>query len=62
MFYVRDDKKIVGVLLWNVFHRTQIARRLINENRTVDDVASLAALFKIHDNDDDDGKDDEKEE
>lgn len=47
VFYVRQGK-IVGVLLWNIFHRTPIARRIINEGRGVEDIASLAALFKLH--------------
>ena len=48
VFYLRENK-IVGVLLWNMFHRTPIARRVINEGRSTEDIAQLAALFKIHD-------------
>ncbi|KAI3652944.1 hypothetical protein MP228_002369 [Amoeboaphelidium protococcarum] len=45
-----EDGKIVGVLLWNLFNRTNIARRLIAEKKTIQDIRNLASLFKIHDN------------
>jgi programmed cell death 8 (apoptosis-inducing factor) len=47
VFYVKDQK-IVGVLLWNVFNRVPIAREIINQGQSIDDIAALAKLFKIH--------------
>lgn len=47
IFYLQD-KKIVGVLLWNVFNRINIARKLIAENKEYDDLNEVAKLFDIH--------------
>jgi programmed cell death 8 (apoptosis-inducing factor) len=47
VFYLKNDR-VVGVLLWNLFHRTAIARQVISEQRAVDDVAELARLFRLH--------------
>ena len=51
VFYTKNDR-IVGVLLWNLFNRTQIARRLISEGRHMgDQIHELAQLFQIHEED-----------
>lgn len=47
VLYLRDGS-IVGVLLWNIYNRTHIARRLISEARKVEDVEKLASVFRIH--------------
>jgi len=47
IFYLRDNK-VVGVLLWNVFNRMSIARRILKEGRTYDDLTEVAKLFNIH--------------
>lgn len=47
IFYLRDDI-VVGVLMWNVFNRITLARRIIRENKRYEDLADLAKLFDIH--------------
>ena len=47
IFYMRDSK-IVGVVLWNVFNRMSIARRILKEGKTYDDLTEVAKLFNIH--------------
>lgn len=47
IFYLRDDK-VVGILLWNVFNRINIARKVIAENKKFDDLNEVAKLFDIH--------------
>jgi len=47
IFYLRENK-VVGVLLWNVFNRMSIARRILKEGRQYDDLAEVAKLFNIH--------------
>ena len=68
IFYLNpDDKKVVGILLWNLFNRLSIARRIINESKSFDDLSQLAKHFSIYSKDDyeddeDDLKDLEKKE
>lgn len=47
IFYVRD-KRIVGVLLWNLFNRINIARKVINEDVDTSDWNEVAKLFHIY--------------
>jgi len=47
IFYLRDNI-VVGVVLWNVFSRMPIARRVLKEGRSYDDLAEVAKLFNIH--------------
>lgn len=47
VFYLRDNV-VVGIILWNVFGRMGLARKVIKENKTYDDLAELAKLFNIH--------------
>merc|ERR1712060_961882 len=47
IFYLRDNKVVV-VLLWNVFNRMSIARRILKEGRSYDDLTEVAKLFNIH--------------
>ncbi|XP_055387286.1 putative apoptosis-inducing factor 1, mitochondrial [Condylostylus longicornis] len=47
IFYLKDNK-IVGILLWNIFNRIGLARQIINENKTYDDLNEVAKLFEIH--------------
>jgi len=47
IFYLRDNK-VVGVILWNVFNRMSIARRILKEGKTYDDLTEVAKLFNIH--------------
>jgi len=47
IFYMRENK-VVGVLLWNVFNRMSIARRILKEGKKYDDLTEVAKLFNIH--------------
>lgn len=47
VFYMRG-KRVVGVVLWNVFNRMPLARKIIKEGRDQDDLNELAKLFDIH--------------
>ncbi len=47
VFYLRDDV-VVGILLWNIFNRVSIARRILSEHKKYDDLAELAKLFNIY--------------
>ncbi|KAB0799369.1 hypothetical protein PPYR_07249 [Photinus pyralis] len=47
IFYLRDDI-VVGILLWNVFNRMNIARQVLKDERKYDDLNEVAKLFNIH--------------
>lgn len=47
VFYMKG-KRVVGVLLWNVFNRMSLARKIIKEGKAQDDLNELAKLFDIH--------------
>jgi len=47
IFYLREEK-IVGMVLWNVFNRMNIARRVLKEGKSYDDLTEVAKLFNIH--------------
>lgn len=47
IFYLRDNK-VVGIVLWNVFNRIQIARQILKEDKTYEDLNEVAKLFNIH--------------
>jgi len=55
IFYLRDSK-IVGVVLWNVFSRMSIARRILKEGKTYEDLTEVAKLFNIHETEQDTAK------
>lgn len=46
VFYM-NGKKIVGVLLWNIFSQMPVARRIISEGKEHEDLNATAKLFKI---------------
>lgn len=46
IFYMRDDR-IVGILLWNVFNRISIARKVLMSDDTFTDLNEVAKLFDI---------------
>lgn len=48
VFYVRQDGVVVGIVLWNVFNRMPVARKIINEHKAYKDFSELAKLFDIH--------------
>lgn len=49
IFYLRDNI-IVGIVLWNVFTKMPIARKIINESKSYDDLSEVAKLFELHSN------------
>ena len=51
VFYLNDDNKIQGILMWNVFNRVRLARRLIKDRRSHDDLSEVAKLFNIYSSD-----------
>lgn len=48
IFYMRDNR-IVGILLWNVFNRISIARKILSSDDTFNDLNEVAKLFDIFD-------------
>lgn len=55
IFYLRDSK-IVGVVLWNVFNRMSIARRILKEGKSYEDLTEVAKLFNIHETEKEEAK------
>ncbi|RWS16828.1 apoptosis-inducing factor 1: mitochondrial-like isoform X2 [Dinothrombium tinctorium] len=47
IFYLRDNI-VVGILTWNIFNRMSVARRVINEGKSFEDLNEVAKLFNIH--------------
>lgn len=47
IFYMQE-KRIVGILLWNVFNRISIARRILMSDETFEDLNEVAKLFDIY--------------
>ena len=42
------EKKIVGLLMWNIFNKVPIARRIIKEQKAFEDINELTTLFNVH--------------
>ncbi|XP_053187665.1 apoptosis-inducing factor 1, mitochondrial [Scomber japonicus] len=47
IFYLRD-KVVVGIVLWNVFNRMPVARKIIKDGEEHVDLNEVAKLFNIH--------------
>lgn len=47
IFYLKD-KKVVGILLWNLFNRIGLARTIINQDTKYEDLNEVAKIFEIH--------------
>ncbi|KAM4019616.1 apoptosis-inducing factor 1, mitochondrial isoform 2-T2 [Anomaloglossus baeobatrachus] len=47
VFYLRDNV-VVGIVLWNVFNRMPIARKIIKDGEHHADLNEVAKLFNIH--------------
>lgn len=47
IFYLRNNI-VVGIVLWNVFNRMHIARRIISEGKAFEDLNEVAKLFNLH--------------
>lgn len=50
VFYLQD-KKIVGILMMNVFNRVRLARRILKDDRVHEDLADVAKWFNIYSQD-----------
>jgi apoptosis-inducing factor 1 len=48
IFYMKGEQ-IVGILLWNVFNRISIARKILMSDETFKDLNEVAKLFDIFD-------------
>lgn len=46
VFYMKNDR-VVGVLLWNVFNKINIARQVIAEGKKLYDLNEVAKRFEI---------------
>ena len=51
IFYLNNDV-VVGILMWNVFNKMSIARKVIREHKHYDDLSEVAKLFNIHEKED----------
>ncbi|KAM4696758.1 apoptosis-inducing factor 1, mitochondrial [Rhinophrynus dorsalis] len=47
VFYLRDNV-VVGIVLWNIFNRMPIARKIIKDGEEHSDLNEVAKLFNIH--------------
>lgn len=47
VFYLKG-KQIVGIVLWNVFNRMPVARKILAEGNEYDDFSEVAKLFNLH--------------
>lgn len=47
VFYLKENK-VVGVVLWNIFNRIPIARKIIKDQEVITNFQELAKLFNIH--------------
>ena len=47
VFYLRNDI-VVGILLWNVFNKMPVARKIIRDGKKQESLVELAKLFNIH--------------
>ena len=48
VFYMNSDRRIVGILLWNIHGKVGMARKVLAEHKTLKDVKLAATLFNIH--------------
>ena len=48
VFYLKDEV-VVGILLWNVFNKMPVARKILKDGKKQDSLVELAKLFNIHD-------------
>ncbi|UJR30224.1 hypothetical protein I4U23_017762 [Adineta vaga] len=47
VFYLKENK-VVGIVLWNIFNRIPIARKIIKDQQEITNFQELAKLFNIH--------------
>jgi apoptosis-inducing factor 1 len=46
VFYVKD-RRIVGILLFNLFNRVNLAKAVLREGRGVDEISQCVRLFNV---------------
>ena len=46
VFYLKD-RKIVGILLFNLFNRVNLAKEILKEGRSVDEISKCVRLFNV---------------
>lgn len=51
VFYI-NEKRIVGVLMFNLFNRISLARDVIKKQRSIDDLDDIVTLFNVNDSPD----------
>lgn len=51
IFYLRDEV-VVGVLLWNIFGKISLARKIIRDQKPYHDYGEVAKLFHVYNEDD----------
>ncbi|XP_063698324.1 apoptosis-inducing factor 1, mitochondrial [Culicoides brevitarsis] len=49
IFYLNENDRVVGILLWNVFNRISIARKILAQDTKYDDLNEVAKLFDLYD-------------
>ena len=49
VFYIKD-RRIVGLLMFNLFNRLELARDIIKKHTSVEDLEALVSLFNIYNN------------
>nr|XP_053656833.1 LOW QUALITY PROTEIN: apoptosis-inducing factor 1, mitochondrial-like [Cherax quadricarinatus] len=47
IFYLRENI-VVGIVLWNVYNWMPIARKIIKDGKSYDDLSEVAKLFNLH--------------
>ena len=48
IFYKDCNEVVVGILLWNIFNKMSIARRIISEHKKFDDIVDVSNLFQMY--------------
>ena len=48
IFYKDSNEVVVGILLWNIFNKMSIARRIISEHKKFDDIVDVSNLFQMY--------------
>ncbi|KAJ3046983.1 Apoptosis-inducing factor 1, mitochondrial [Rhizophlyctis rosea] len=48
VFYMDRKKKIVGILMWNLLGKVDVARSIIKQGKTYTDINDLVTLFNVH--------------
>ena len=60
VFYLRD-KKVVGVLMWNLYNKIPVAEHILKENKTYENFDELSHLFNLYKTEDEEEEEEKKE-